>query len=106
MSQFDQEDKSRKVKLRIIERLIKSPARVDHDINFDAGLTNWAVSDPGNIFCRIHMLKIKLLNLRWQFALIKLIFSLDLLVLLLKLKTIRSENIHEMIYQIYLNFIY
>ncbi|KRZ41540.1 Plancitoxin-1 [Trichinella pseudospiralis] len=35
-------------------RLIKSPARVgDHDTNLDADLTNWAVSDPGNIFCHI-----------------------------------------------------
>ncbi|KRY08818.1 Ubiquitin [Trichinella patagoniensis] len=42
---------------RVVERnirLIKSPARVgDHDTNLDADLTNWAVSDPGNIFCII-----------------------------------------------------
>ncbi|KRZ47276.1 hypothetical protein T02_12499 [Trichinella nativa] len=39
------------------------------------------------------MLKTKLSNLRWQFVLIKLIFLPDLMTLLLKLKTARSESI-------------
>ncbi|XP_003381780.1 deoxyribonuclease II family protein [Trichinella spiralis] len=35
-------------------RLIKSPAVVvDHNTNLEADITNWAVSDPGNIFCHI-----------------------------------------------------
>ncbi|KRY06373.1 hypothetical protein T12_6420 [Trichinella patagoniensis] len=35
-------------------RLIKSPAVVvDHNTNIEADITNWAVSDPGNIFCHI-----------------------------------------------------
>ncbi|KRY26904.1 Deoxyribonuclease-2-alpha [Trichinella spiralis] len=35
-------------------RLIKSPAAVrDHNTNLEADITNWAVSDPGNIFCHI-----------------------------------------------------
>ncbi|KRX30649.1 hypothetical protein T06_11326, partial [Trichinella sp. T6] len=35
-------------------RLIKSPAVVvDHNINLGSDITNWAVSDPGNIFCHI-----------------------------------------------------
>ncbi|KRY45220.1 Ribosomal RNA-processing protein 8 [Trichinella britovi] len=35
-------------------RLIKSPAAInDHNTNLEADITNWAVSDPGNIFCHI-----------------------------------------------------
>ncbi|KRX12724.1 Deoxyribonuclease-2-beta, partial [Trichinella nelsoni] len=35
-------------------RLIKSPAVVvDHNTNLEADITNWAVSNPGNIFCHI-----------------------------------------------------
>ncbi|KRZ00857.1 hypothetical protein T11_3654, partial [Trichinella zimbabwensis] len=35
-------------------RLIKSPAVVlDHNTNLEADITNWAVSEPGNIFCHI-----------------------------------------------------
>ncbi|KRZ44469.1 Deoxyribonuclease-2-alpha [Trichinella pseudospiralis] len=35
-------------------RLIKSPAVIrDHNTNLEADITNWAVSDPGNIFCHI-----------------------------------------------------
>ncbi|KRX51508.1 hypothetical protein T09_5292 [Trichinella sp. T9] len=35
-------------------RLIKSPVVVvDHNTNLEADITNWAVSDPGNIFCHI-----------------------------------------------------
>ncbi|KRZ61183.1 Deoxyribonuclease-2-alpha, partial [Trichinella nativa] len=35
-------------------RLIKSPATIrDHNTNLEADITNWAVSDPGNIFCHI-----------------------------------------------------
>ncbi|XP_003381758.1 deoxyribonuclease II family protein [Trichinella spiralis] len=35
-------------------RLIKSPAAInDHNTNLGADITNWAVSDPGNIFCHI-----------------------------------------------------
>ncbi|KRX70044.1 Deoxyribonuclease-2-alpha [Trichinella sp. T6] len=35
-------------------RLIKSPAAInDHNTNLGEDITNWAVSDPGNIFCHI-----------------------------------------------------
>ncbi|KRZ93045.1 Deoxyribonuclease-2-alpha [Trichinella sp. T8] len=35
-------------------RLIKSPAAINgHNTNLEADITNWAVSDPGNIFCHI-----------------------------------------------------
>ncbi|KRX33466.1 Deoxyribonuclease-2-alpha, partial [Trichinella murrelli] len=35
-------------------RLIKSPAAINgHNTNFEADITNWVVSDPGNIFCHI-----------------------------------------------------
>ncbi|KRX13716.1 Polyubiquitin-C [Trichinella nelsoni] len=54
---WSRRDNKLKGDCRVVERnirLIKSPARVgDHDTNLDADLTNWAVSDPGNIFCLI-----------------------------------------------------
>ncbi|KRY45526.1 Deoxyribonuclease-2-alpha, partial [Trichinella britovi] len=54
---WSRRDNKLKGDCRIVERnirLIKSPARVNnHDTNLDADLTNWAVSDPGNIFCLI-----------------------------------------------------
>ncbi|KRY08231.1 Plancitoxin-1 [Trichinella patagoniensis] len=35
-------------------RLIKSPAAINgHNTSLEADITNWAVSDPGNIFCHI-----------------------------------------------------
>ncbi|KRX53798.1 Deoxyribonuclease-2-alpha [Trichinella sp. T9] len=35
-------------------RLIKSPAAINgHNTNLEADITNWAVSDPGNIFCHV-----------------------------------------------------
>ncbi|KRX12887.1 Deoxyribonuclease-2-alpha, partial [Trichinella nelsoni] len=35
-------------------RLIKSPAAINgHNTNLEADITNWAVSDPGSIFCHI-----------------------------------------------------
>ncbi|XP_003381760.1 deoxyribonuclease II family protein [Trichinella spiralis] len=35
-------------------RLIKSPAAINgHNTNLESDITNWAVSDPGNIFCHI-----------------------------------------------------
>ncbi|KRZ01617.1 Deoxyribonuclease-2-alpha, partial [Trichinella zimbabwensis] len=35
-------------------RLIKSPAAINgHNTNLEADDTNWAVSDPGNIFCHV-----------------------------------------------------
>ncbi|KRY45440.1 Deoxyribonuclease-2-alpha [Trichinella britovi] len=35
-------------------RLIKSPAAINgHNTNLEADITNWVVSDPGNIFCHI-----------------------------------------------------
>ncbi|KRX12811.1 Deoxyribonuclease-2-alpha, partial [Trichinella nelsoni] len=35
-------------------RLIKSPAAINgHNTNLELDITNWAVSDPGNIFCHI-----------------------------------------------------
>ncbi|XP_003381775.1 deoxyribonuclease II family protein [Trichinella spiralis] len=35
-------------------RLIKSPAAINgHNTNLEADITNWAISDPGNIFCHI-----------------------------------------------------
>ncbi|KRX62824.1 Deoxyribonuclease-2-alpha [Trichinella sp. T9] len=54
---WSRRDNKLKGDCRVVERnirLIKSPARVvNHDTNLDADLTNWAVSDPGNIFCLI-----------------------------------------------------
>ncbi|KRX34729.1 Deoxyribonuclease-2-alpha [Trichinella murrelli] len=54
---WSRRDNKLKGDCRVVERnirLIKTPARVgDHDTNLDADLTNWAVSDPGNIFCLI-----------------------------------------------------
>ncbi|KRY27191.1 Deoxyribonuclease-2-alpha [Trichinella spiralis] len=54
---WSRRDNKLKGDCRVLERnirLIKSPARVaNHDTNLDADLTNWAVSDPGNIFCLI-----------------------------------------------------
>ncbi|KRZ86949.1 Deoxyribonuclease-2-alpha, partial [Trichinella sp. T8] len=115
---WSRRDNKLKGDCRVVERnirLIKSPARVgNHDTNLDADLTNWAVSDPGNVFCLIDrpyavnafknfvitemtiylsFRKTKLSNLRWQFVLIKQIFLPDLMTLLLKLKTARSESI-------------
>ncbi|KRZ77879.1 Deoxyribonuclease-2-alpha [Trichinella papuae] len=93
---WSRRDNKLKGDCRVLERnirLIKSPARVgDHDTNLDADLTNWAVSDPGNIFCHI--------DRPYAFVLIKLIFLPDLMTLLLKLKTVRSENIllHAMVH--------
>ncbi|KRZ47420.1 hypothetical protein T02_1310 [Trichinella nativa] len=35
-------------------RLIKSPTAINgHNTNLEADDTNWAVSDPGNIFCQV-----------------------------------------------------
>ncbi|XP_003381637.1 deoxyribonuclease II family protein [Trichinella spiralis] len=54
---WSRRDNKLKGDCRVLERnirLIKSPARVgDHNTNLDADLSNWAVSDPGNIFCFI-----------------------------------------------------
>ncbi|KRY27127.1 Deoxyribonuclease-2-alpha [Trichinella spiralis] len=54
---WSRRDNKLKGDCRVVERnirLIKSPAPVgDHNTNLDADLTNWAVSDPGNIFCFI-----------------------------------------------------
>ncbi|KRZ48958.1 Deoxyribonuclease-2-alpha [Trichinella nativa] len=54
---WSRRDNKLKGDCRVVERnirLIKSPARVgNHDTNLDADLTNWVVSDPGNIFCLI-----------------------------------------------------
>ncbi|KRY06997.1 hypothetical protein T12_12926, partial [Trichinella patagoniensis] len=54
---WSRRDNKLKGDCRVVERnirLIKSPAPVsDHNTNLDADLTNWAVSDPGNIFCLI-----------------------------------------------------
>ncbi|XP_003381621.1 deoxyribonuclease II family protein [Trichinella spiralis] len=54
---WSRRDNKLKGDCRVVERnirLIKSPAPVgNHNTNLDADLTNWAVSDPGNIFCLI-----------------------------------------------------
>ncbi|KRY26244.1 Deoxyribonuclease-2-alpha, partial [Trichinella spiralis] len=54
---WSRRDNKLKGDCRVVERnirLIKSPAPIsNHNTNLDADLTNWAVSDPGNIFCLI-----------------------------------------------------
>ncbi|KRZ86602.1 Deoxyribonuclease-2-alpha, partial [Trichinella sp. T8] len=70
-------------------RLIKSPAVVvDHNTNLEADITNWAVSDPGNIFCHIDK---PYFNQQWQFALTTLIYLLDLMQSLLNLKIVQNK---------------
>ncbi|KRX69221.1 Deoxyribonuclease-2-alpha [Trichinella sp. T6] len=87
-------------------RLIKSPAAINgHNTNLEADITNWAVSDPGNIFCHIDKpylvsLKIKPENQRWQFALTTLIYLLDLMQSLLNLKIVRNKCSFSQIYHI------
>ncbi|KRX34157.1 Plancitoxin-1 [Trichinella murrelli] len=64
-------------------RLIKSPAAIDgHNTNLEADITNWAVSDPGNIFCHIDkpyfVMKLKIIfseehlimHIKWFFLLL------------------------------------
>ncbi|KRZ77510.1 Deoxyribonuclease-2-alpha [Trichinella papuae] len=70
-------------------RLIKSPAQIaGHATNIEADVSNWIISEPGNIFCftdkpyAVTILKRQ--NLRWQSVLTKLQFLLDLILLLLK----------------------
>ncbi|KRX70133.1 Deoxyribonuclease-2-alpha [Trichinella sp. T6] len=73
-------------------RLIKSPAQIgDHATNIQADELNWIVSEPGNIFCFTDKPYAQL-NLRWQFALTKMQFLLDLMPLLLKLKIVHNEK--------------
>ncbi|KRZ77837.1 Deoxyribonuclease-2-alpha [Trichinella papuae] len=70
-------------------RLIKSPAVVlDHNTNLEADVTNWAVSDPGNIFCHIDK---PYFNQQWQFALKIMIYLLDLMQLLHNLKIVHNK---------------
>ncbi|KRX51681.1 Deoxyribonuclease-2-alpha, partial [Trichinella sp. T9] len=70
-------------------RLIKSPAAINgHNTNLESDITNWAVSDPGNIFCHIDK---PYFNQRWQFALTTLIYLLDLMQSLLNLKIVQNK---------------
>ncbi|KRZ77511.1 Deoxyribonuclease-2-alpha [Trichinella papuae] len=71
-------------------RLIKSPAQIgDHATNIETDESNWIVSEPGNIFCFTDK---PYSNLGWQFVLTKMQFLLDLMLLLLKLKTVHNEK--------------
>ncbi|KRX72951.1 Deoxyribonuclease-2-alpha [Trichinella sp. T6] len=74
-------------------RLIKSPAQIgDHPTNIEADESNWIVSEPGNIFCFMDK---PYSNLGLQFALTRMQFLLDLMLLLLKLKTVHHEKQYE-----------
>ncbi|KRX70263.1 Deoxyribonuclease-2-alpha [Trichinella sp. T6] len=74
-------------------RLIKSPAQIgDHPTNIEADESNWIVSEPGNIFCFMNK---PYSNLGLQFALTRMQFLLDLMLLLLKLKTVHHEKQYE-----------
>ncbi|KRY27619.1 Deoxyribonuclease-2-alpha [Trichinella spiralis] len=97
---WSRRDNKLKGDCRVLERnirLINSPAQIgDHPTNIEADESNWIVSEPGNIFCFMDkpyaVTILKLLNLQWVFVLTRMQFLLDLMPLLLKLRTAHDDR--------------